>query len=305
MKKTDNAVNIITAMTFKGIGNAWIANNLSDISTEEEIVIKLKTKLKDITIDLFRKEKENIKFELNTLYKNIGGFCVTAIGDDNFPKYKGIVKSADIPVVLFYKGDLSLLNNLDKNIAVIGLLTPDERIEQFERMLVSGLVAKGKNIVSGLALGCDSIAHSETLKNGGKTIAILPSPLSNILPKTNIPLANEILDKGGLLITEYYRDVSSKYELSSRYVRRDRLQALFSSCVILSASYAENDLGNDCGSRHAMNYAKDYGIKRAVVYNEDTDYDNPMFDLCRNIKNEDNTVVVINRINKDTIIDEI
>lgn len=305
MKKTDNAVNIITAMTFRGIGNAWIANNLSDISTEEEIVIKLKTKLKDITIDLFRKEKENIKFELNTLYKNIGGFCVTAIGDDNFPKYKGIVKSADIPVVLFYKGDLSLLNNLDKNIAVIGLLTPDEHIEQFERMLVSGLVANDKNIVSGLALGCDSIAHSETLKNGGKTIAILPSPLSNILPKTNIPLANEILDNGGLLITEYYRDVSSKYELSSRYVRRDRLQALFSSCVILSASYAENNLGNDCGSRHAMNYAKDYGIKRAVVYNEDTDYDNPMFDLCRNIKNEDNTVVVINRINKDTIVDEI
>ncbi|MFY9180158.1 MAG: hypothetical protein WAO12_10345 [Venatoribacter sp.] len=81
-------------------------------------------------------------------------------------------------------------------------------------------------------------------------------------------------------------------EMIGRYQERDRLQALFSDAVILISSYAKNELGNDSGSRLAMEYASNYGITRAVVYNPDTDADNPKYDLNRQLLNETNVIEV-------------
>ncbi len=72
-----------------------------------------------------------------------------------------------------------------------------------------------------------------------QTIAILPSPLNNILPK-NQDLAFQIVENGGLLISEYGNDSKNPMELSSRYKERDRLQALFCDTIILAASYAQD-----------------------------------------------------------------
>lgn len=76
-------------------------------------------------------------------------------------------------------------------------------------------------------------------------------------------------------------------ELSSRYQERDRLQALYSNSIVLAASYAKNDIGNDSGSRLAMGYAKDYLIPRVVIYDEESDSNNPKYDLNRQIIGED------------------
>ncbi len=74
------------------------------------------------------------------------------------------------------------------------------------------------------------------------------------------------------------------------------MQALFSDGVILSASYALNDKGNDSGSRLAMQYAKEYSIRRALIY--DDDYaTNPKFDLNRQYIKEDKNITVINICN--------
>lgn len=306
IKKTDNAVNIITAMTYKGVANAWVFNNLRSRKTVEQIVDLINNQAKQdsyISVEQFNKVKTRIKAELNELYirlKDNGGFKVTAIGDDDFPTPRPNVSPANQPVVLFYIGDLSLLSDYRKNVAVIGVLNPSERVEAEERKVVRKLVENEAVIVSGLAMGCDSIAHEETLINRGKTIAVLPSSLDNILPKANYPLAMEILEHGGLLVTEYYSSkLSSRFELSKRYIDRDRLQAMFSNCVVLSASYDENKLGNDCGSRHALAKAKQYGIRRAVIYNEDTDKTDPMFDLSRKIIKEDGVRATI--ITRDNI----
>lgn len=291
-KKTDNAINILTALKFKGVGNAWIYNNLKGGESAEVIVAKLNEKNIAATACGFNQKREEVRNVLNAMYKQVYGFGVTALGDEDFPKICGNVSAADYPVVLFYKGDISLIEKPNNNVAVIGVLNPSGDVEQREREVVKHFVNKGVTIVSGLALGCDSIAHDETLKNNGKTVAVLPSPLNDIMPKSNLRLANEILESGGLLVTEYYEPISSKYELSSRYIKRDRLQAMFSKCVLLAASYAENREGKDCGSRHALKKAKDYGISRAVIYDETTDKDNDMFDLSRQIINEGGAIVI-------------
>lgn len=59
-------------------------------------------------------------------------------------------------------------------------------------------------IVSGLALGTDAIAHESALDNNLPTIAILPTGVNNITPRTNIDLAKRIIKEGGALISAYH-----------------------------------------------------------------------------------------------------
>lgn len=306
MKYSENAINIMAARIYKGIGRAWIVKNLSTPKPVDTIVRLLHKSVKsgdEVTINDFNKKKETLHRILAKSSGVIDG--VVAIGDDNFPPHRGSVKNSERPIFLFYRGDLSLLSANSKNIAVIGLLNPSKEIETVERKLVSGLVASGAVIVSGLALGCDSIAHQQALASNGKTVAILPSPLSDIMPTKNKDLANDIVASGGLLISEYLTAPKSKMELSGRYQERDRLQALFSDSIVLSASYAKNDTGNDSGSRLAMGYAKDYLIPRAVIYDQEQHLSNPMFDLNRQIIQEEPGVIIFNEKNSNSVLSKI
>ena len=58
-------------------------------------------------------------------------------------------------------------------------------------------------IISGLALGCDKIAHETTIEENKITIAVLPSGLNNITPPSHIKLAEKIIETDGCLLTEY------------------------------------------------------------------------------------------------------
>lgn len=303
---SDNAINVMAARIYKGIGRAWIVKNLSVPKPEGEIVRLLNSTSKvdvEITIDDFNRKKSMLRRILAESSGAVDG--VVAIGDNDFPPHRGSVKNSERPIFLFYRGDLSLLSENSKNVAVIGLLTPSQEIEAIERKLVSGLVTNGAVIVSGLALGCDSIAHLQTLDSNGKTVAILPSPLNDIMPAKNRGLATDIVANGGLLISEYLTAPKSKMELSGRYQERDRLQALFSNSIVLSASYAKNDIGNDSGSRLAMGYAKDYSIPRAVIYDQGQHLNNPMFDLNRKIIQEDPCIIIFNEQNSATALPKI
>jgi Predicted Rossmann fold nucleotide-binding protein involved in DNA uptake len=277
---SENALNILTVRTFEKKGPAWISNNLKGNESVQMLCRLLETHEYEFT-----KKRDRIKDAIVKLDDSIDGFV--ALGDKDFPPLRGIVKAADRPFALFFKGDITLLRKNNLNIAVIGVLSPDEKVTLSEKIVTTEIIKRGATIVSGLALGCDSIAHKTALENNGKTVAILPSALNKIIPKENKDLAEEIVEKGGLLISEYYDEPKSKNDMVSRFVVRDRLQALFSDAVLMAASYAPNNLGNDCGSRHAMAKAKEYGIKRAVIYNEGKHAGNPMFDLNRQIIKED------------------
>ena len=114
------------------------------------------------------------------------GINVICVFDENFPITNAKLKNSEKPFFFSYKGDITLLNNADKNVAVIGVLTPTNEIAEREQKVVKSLIKKGYNIVSGLAKGCDTVAHSESIKNKAKTIAFLPSTIENIYPKENI-----------------------------------------------------------------------------------------------------------------------
>lgn len=315
MKYTDNSINILTTKSYKGIGNAWIIKNLKGNESVEFIVSLLNNsdKLKEKTsVEEFENKKRDFEETLLDKFENCcDGFL--ALGDEDFPQYRGVVKESARPVFLYYKGNINLLAIENKNISVIGLLNPEGSIEERERKIVDEFVKNGATIVSGLAYGCDSISHQQALDSNGKTIAILPSPLTNILPTGNKGLAFQIVDEGGLLITEYGTEFKNPMELSARYQERDRLQALFCDTIILAASYSQDSASRwklfgqklDSGARLAMGYAREYNIPRAVMYDLNIDTKNPMFDLNRQLIEEEKDIIIINQDNLSETVQKI
>lgn len=213
-------------------------------------------------------------------------FGISCVFDNSFPAINRYVKNkSEKPFILYYRGDINLLKNIDNNVAVIGLTDPDEQIVQREIDVVERLVQSKMTIVSGLARGCDTVAHKACIERKGKTIAILPSQLDQVYPSENRRLADDIVASGGLLVTEYYGSAKSKYEAVKRFIERDRLQAMFSKAVILIASYIKGE--GDSGSIYAMEAALKYRIKRYALYKKKLDYNNIKFGLNRYLINSE------------------
>ena len=139
---SDNVLNVLAACEYRGIGKAWINKNLHGGETTEQVVRLVSEK--DGTVDVcgFERRKASIKAEICILGDAIDG--VTGIGDVEFPTMQSGVKEGDRPIALFYKGDISLIKTVRDNVAVIGLLTPSQQIEDDERKVVSKLVEQGR-----------------------------------------------------------------------------------------------------------------------------------------------------------------
>lgn len=206
---------------------------------------------------------------------------ISCVFDEDFPPLNVASKRSDMPFLLFYRGDLSLLSQTEQNIAVIGETDPTPEIERREREIVRILSENGITVVSGLANGCDAIAHSVCVEQRAKTIAVLPSTLQKIYPAANRRLADEIVANGGLLVTEYYREPMSRNDALGRYIERDRLQALFSKAVIMIASYRAGQ--GDSGSRFAMGHAEALRLPRFAMFHEATDASDIRFGLNRDM----------------------
>lgn len=192
--------------SIKGISSITLDKIIEEVGSVEEI-IKLSKKdiynLKNISLNI----KENLvkyigHFNLDDikekLYENsIQYICIE---DKEYPgKLRNIYNP---PILLFYKGDLSIINN-NLNIAMVGSRKPTPYGINCANRISYELSERNINIISGLALGIDSCCHRGCIKGKGKTIAVLASSLDNIRPSTNESLAKDILEDGGLILSEY------------------------------------------------------------------------------------------------------
>lgn len=124
------------------------------------------------------------------------------------------------PSRLYVLGDYKILNQI--GIAVIGSRTNTQYGENMCKRFTKNLVEYNLNIISGLAVGIDGIAHKTCLQNSGKTIAVLPSGLENIYPNKHKELAKEIINNGGAIVTEYEANVKAD---SKKFLERNRIVA--------------------------------------------------------------------------------
>lgn len=118
-------------------------------------------------------------------------------------KYPRLLKEIgrEAPKQLYYKGDLSILSG--ECLAVVG----SRRMTVYGRQMVEKLVAQiasnGIIIVSGFMYGVDAMAHKAAVETGGKTIAVMPCGIDLVHPEDQVKLYSEILESGGLIISEY------------------------------------------------------------------------------------------------------
>lgn len=124
--------------------------------------------------------------------------------------------------------------NAEKAVAIIGTREPTDFGKRMGTRLAEVLAADEYVIVSGLALGCDTVGHEGALLAEGKTIAVLPTPIdAPVYPSQNQGLADRIVGGGGALVSEYAPGVMlHDKQLVSNLVARDEWQPGLSDGVI-------------------------------------------------------------------------
>jgi DNA processing protein len=176
---------------------------------------------------------------------NIG---ITIYGDENFPlQYRSLINKnkETCPVLLYYKGDIKRVCSMP-GVAVIGTRRVTKEGYADGEYFARFLAQKGCNIISGLAIGADTAAHSGALSGRGTTTAITAFGL-DMTPRNNDYLMRQIVAEGGLLLSEYAPDIQ---ECAASLIERDRLQAGLAKAVLLIQS--DDKKG---GSMHAVRTA--------------------------------------------------
>lgn len=144
------------------------------------------------------------------------GVRVLSVFEADYPD--ALRQLSDRPPVLFVKGKLPSR----RSVACIGTREPSEFGEIVSDRIVETLVGAGWAIVSGLAIGVDTLSHRAALRHGGRTIAVLAGGLEGIYPRQNAMLADEILENNGALVSEQPFGVAPS---PRNLVQRDRLQS--------------------------------------------------------------------------------
>jgi DNA processing protein len=123
------------------------------------------------------------------------GIHVITVVDDGYPLNLRLVH--DRPAALFLRGRLHATD--ERSIAVVGTRKPTERGMQRAGDIARGLVAGGYVIVSGLAEGIDTAAHTATLDEGGRTVAVIGTGLRHAFPKANSDLQARLGEESAVL----------------------------------------------------------------------------------------------------------
>lgn len=159
-------------------------------------------------------------------------------------EYPSRLKDAENPVeILYFRGVLDLLAS--RSVAIVGARKATEEGKLRARKLAKMLVEKRFVVMSGLAAGIDTCAHEEALKQGGRTIAVIGTPLNKNYPSQNKDLQEKIASEH-LLVSQvpFYRNTISnpKYNRFFFPERNKTMSALSEATVIIEASETSGTL---------------------------------------------------------------
>lgn len=187
-----------------------------------------------------------------TAISNLESLGVTLLSelDDQYPQL--LCDAPERPFFLAYLGNLP---QTQKTVAVIGTRQPTAHGSLIAERVTAFFSNKGWSIISGLALGCDAIAHKVALDCGAHTVAVLAHGLHTIAPKSNETLAQRILANGGALVTEF---VFGEDPIPRNFATRDKTQAGMSRGVVM----IQSDLigGSLHASRASLGYGRILGV---------------------------------------------
>lgn len=189
------------------------------------------------------------------------------------PEYPALLAgSKDDPFILYVRGLLAPVPT--QSVAIIGTRQPTAHGEVIARRITQYFVSMGWSVVSGLALGCDAIAHETAVDAKGHTVAVLAHGLHTIAPSKHRGLAEAILNAGGALVSQY---PFGREVIPQQFVQRDKTQAGLAQGVVM----IQSDLHG--GSLHASRATLEYGRWLAVPYPTEIDRSNAEIKIQANL----------------------
>ena len=150
--------------------------------------------------DSIKNYHDDIDWERYDSYsKELKEKCITILDVDIYPR--ALASIYHPPFVLFYKGDINLIKNTNKIVGIVGTRSPSELGIKATEMIVDAL-PMDYIVVSGMAIGIDSVAHKSAIEGKRKTIAILPCGINEFYPPSSEGLYHELC-MNHLVISEY------------------------------------------------------------------------------------------------------
>jgi DNA processing protein len=179
------------------------------------------------------------------------------------------VEKKSAPQNLFVDGDASLLSEGLK-VSIVGSRKPSQQGIEDAKCLAKTLVEYGAIVVSGLAEGIDTVSHETTIEFGGKTIAVLGTPLEIAYPKQNATLLNSI-KRDHLAVSQFPNNYPTKKE---NFPMRNRTMALLSDATIIVEASEKS------GTRHqgweALRLGRVVFIMKSVIENKELSWTKEM-----------------------------
>lgn len=206
------------------------------------------------------------------------------MGINSYKEYRSHLTEIELknsPEELYYEGDFSLLYQ-GQRVAVVGSrkVSPEGRIRA--EVITKKLVEKGITVVSGLAQGVDTVAHTTAIKQGGKTISVLGTPLDKVYPKENKDLL-ETIKKDHLVISQFPVNYPSK---PSNFPIRNRTMALISDATIIIEASEKS------GTRHqgweALRLGRTVLILENIAQNKALTWPSEMIEYGAQVLSRDN-----------------
>jgi len=188
-------------------------------------------------------------------------------------KYPGpLLQIYDPPICLYVKGDLKSYDFTDNRyFAIVGTRKPTSYGVQITKRFSGELAIAGFTIVSGMALGIDTVAHEAALEAAGRTIAFLGCGVNVIYPQSNYVLYHEIIKNGGLVISEFPPEMTV---LPGLFVSRNRLISGLSRGVLVAEG--QKDSGSLITARCGLEQGKEVFAPPAPITSDQSEAPNSL-----------------------------
>ncbi len=156
---------------------------------------------------------------------------ITVLTQEDYRYPPQLKQIPDPPICLYVKGDMSLFDFVrDTYFAIVGTRKPSSYGQHITRMFSKQLAQAGVFLVSGMAMGIDTITHMTALDCGTRTVAFLGCGVDIVYPPQNKKLYNRILTEGGLVISEFPPGMTV---LPGLFIARNRLISGISRGVLV------------------------------------------------------------------------
>jgi len=196
----------------KGIGPIFTKRLLDEfgaptaVFNAEKSEVVVRTGIRNSLADNIERSKSNIGRYVRLaesqikITKIVGGHILTSADSPYAEFYRSHNDNMALPPIIHVIGDISCFSS--RTLAIVGTRKPSDYAEERAYELAQNLAADGLTIVSGLALGIDTMAHMGAIEAGGKTIAVLGCGADVKYPSENTALYNKIVDRG-LIVSEF------------------------------------------------------------------------------------------------------